>query len=444
MSAISRLLRWAPCFWAISKVANSSGHVQRSQVVHPQFPSHERNGPLEVLNSLSFAARTVVRNAHIARATLVPSVPRALEANVNAARNALPHWLPSWLRHNRPEVHVGWRWENPPFTMVLKLNSLYQRASSKILTLISQSKNARISRELEHAVLLSLVRSTRRLGTDVSVETRLVCKQWDQDLRRAYWKKRWLNVRPKVASWSRIGERLRLLIEQAPLIHKVKLDNVLTDILPTSSVRAVQACPELGKLAECRIKEINVGRLDMLNEVIFKCMLSSQQARLRHFAFRAKDAGLFLGRRSIFAESNLHMPKLRKITIDISTSPNDGLTDDVHGTMAGLPSYLAGELAGGGRDAKNRNLEVSIFCMPDIPDPSRPFISTAHLSLARSLVTLIKTIMQDRHITVLVSFEGPLESQARSTIRDILAWAETNNVRLVNTSPPSNATQRIA
>lgn len=441
MSAISRLLRWAPCFWAISKVANSSGQVQRSQVFHPQFPSYERNGPLDVLQSLSFSARTVVHNAHIARAAPPPSVPRGLEANGIVGRNVLPRWLPSWLRHNRPEVHMGWRWENPPFSVVLKLHNLYQRASSRILTLISQSTNARIPRELEHAVLLSLVRSTRRFGADVSVETRLVCKQWDQDLRRAYWKRRWLNIRPTVASWGKVGERLRLLIEQAPLIHKVKLDNVLTDIVPTSSVCAEQKCPELGRLAQCQIKEIKVGRLDMLNEVILKCMLSSHQGRLRHFAFRAKDAVLFRARRSIFAKSNLHMPKLRKITIDISTSPNDDLADDVHGSMA---AHLAGELAGGGRDAKSKKMEVTIFCMPDVPDPSRPFISTAHLTLARSLVTLVNTIMQDRHITVLVSFEGPLASQAQSTISDIVAWAETNDVRLINTPAPNNAARSIA
>ncbi|KAI3478574.1 hypothetical protein L1887_59482 [Cichorium endivia] len=208
---------------------------------------------------------------------------------------------------------------------------------------------------LEHAVLLSLVRSTRRFGADVSVETRLVCKQWDQDLRRAYWKRRWLNIRPTVASWGKVGERLRLLIEQAPLIHKVKLDNVLTDIVPASSVRAVQKCPELGRLAQCQIKEIKVGRLDMLNEVILKCMLSSQQGRLRHFAFRAKDAVLFLGRRSSLPNRTCTCPSCAKLRSILAPVRTDGLADDVHGTMAGLPSYLAGELAGRGRDAIEQN-----------------------------------------------------------------------------------------
>ncbi|CCF54428.1 hypothetical protein NDA10_000159 [Ustilago hordei] len=434
MSAVARLLKWAPCLWAISKLASNSGQAQRAQILNPHSGSHYPSiGTLDVLHSLSFTARTVVKHTHIPRAS--PALRRSQTEVDNVAppvdrprRRWFTLRLPSAFRHWNPQVYIGWQWEYPPYLPV----RVGIHAVTKTSKIVRQAREAFVGIpvpvELEVAILKALINPARRPGARADVDVRLVCKAWNHILRPYFWQKRWLNIRPENATWASIGERLNALIRNADVITKVKMNARLTDIEPTPLERALQKCPELGELALCEIKGIKVGLLDSLNEILFKQLMHHHQERITHFGFRFDDTILFLGRRSLFADSNLFLPKVRKITIDISDTVEALMLEDRYGNSAGPLSSFVASLADNGGRKSQKTLEIRLFCQP-----RQLQIENHHIRLATQIFNSVMRVLDEAAgINLVFSFKGPLRAQQARKLYDIRNWAAENGISLLD------------
>ncbi|KAJ1033315.1 hypothetical protein NDA13_001308 [Ustilago tritici] len=356
MSAVARLLKWAPCLWAISKLASNSGQAQRAQILNPhsgsQYPSTVTS---DVLHSLSFTARTVVKHTHIPRAS------PALRRSQTEVDNVAP-----------PVERPRRRW----FTLRLPVLSV-----------------------------IGILRCTSA-GNGSILPIYL----------------------PENATWASIGERLNALIRNADVITKVNMNARLTDIEPTPLESALQKCPELGELAFCEIKGIKVGLLDSLNEILFKQLMYHHQERITHFGFRFDDTILFLGRRSLFADSNLFLPKVRKITIDISDTVEALMLEDRYGNSAGPLSSFVASLADNGGKKSQKTLELRLFCQL-----RQLQIEDHHIRLATQIFNSVMRVLDEASgINLVFSFKGPLRAQQARKLYDIRNWAAENGIRLLD------------
>ncbi|SPO21646.1 uncharacterized protein UTRI_01129_B [Ustilago trichophora] len=439
MSGIARLLRWAPCLWAISRLANGSGQAPRSQILNSQSGPQHPSGPSDLLQTISFTARTVVKHSPVVRPSLAarpPATETQAAPDTRGSANTW-HWR-SFLRHRQPQVHDGWQWDHPPIFPI----SWGMKGLSIAAKIISQVRGVCFGRplptELKKVILLTVQRSKRSPRELKEVDVRLVCHAWDEILRKGFWKKRWLNLRPRNSQWPLIAERLQALARNADVIKNVKLDGVLTDILPLSLEEALRRCPQLANIALCRIERIKIGRLDSLTEILLKQILLHHQQNIRHFGFRLEDTPLFVGRRSLFANSILRLPQVRRITVDISNSDEALYLEDLHGNSAGLVSYFIAELVGREGRENEAQIELRLFCMPNSAEaPRRPQITSEHTDLASQIFEFTRTLLESLPgIIVVCSFQGPLTSQIDHNFHVIRAWARGKNVSLLD-SPTS-------
>lgn len=439
MSGISRLLRWAPCFWAVCRIANSSNQAQRSHLITTQSGPQHPAGPSDLLQTLSFPARIVVKHPHVVRPTLAsrPSSPHHVEESTSPAtgRRGL-RAVPDFLRHRHPQRHAGWSWEHPPCWPVRQVIQLVQ-SSSRIINQLRWTVTGRsVPVELRIGILLSLVRLAHAGGGGVDVNVRLVRRDWDTLLRRYYWKFKWLNLRPSVASWESIRERFQALISNADSIKKVKLGAGLTDIHPISPEKAIQRCPELAKLGLCHVDQVTVGRLDNLNEILLIHLLRHYQSKIRHFVFQAEDTVLFLGRRSIFVGSKLRLPNVKRITVDISNSVQDLLQEDsFDSTVEHISEFVAALIGEGRCNRPTRKIELRLRVLQSLEEAAPwPQIETPHILLATRVFDLVRALLEDGKAAIVASFEAPLSVQLRHNRNVIWIWARENQVKLINAS----------
>ncbi|SNX82622.1 uncharacterized protein MEPE_01328 [Melanopsichium pennsylvanicum] len=433
MSNLARLLRWAPCLWAVSKLANNSGPAQRSQILNVQSGSQHTSSTSDVLHTLSFTTRSVVRYSQNFRATSAARSPRSMADTSPRDGNVGGLWR---LRSRNPEVHHGWQWDHPPLLPV----RWAQRAvsfSSKILRQVhGLSFVTSFPMELTEVVLHTVRHPVETRAGLGEVDLRLVCKQWNGLLRRSYWRKRWLNIRPEIARWRFIGERINTLAKNADVIKKVKFDGILSDIPPISLESALQECPELAEVALCRVKQIKVGKLDSVNEVLLKQFLLYHQNEIRHFAFRLEDTVLFLGRRSLFAYSILILPRVRRITVDISNSEVALYLEDLSNNSARAVSRFVAELIGRDDTYEDRTVEVRLFCMPSAGTAALPQISEDYVSLASQIFQHTRILVENMPgIRLATSFQGPLSSQTARDLRALRAWASGEGISLIDAGP---------
>lgn len=289
---------------------------------------------------------------------------------------------------------------------------------------------------MEIAIMVSIIRAAKILGNGVSVNFRLVCQEWDQNLEKAFWKTRWLNIRPRLAYWPSIAERLQTLAKHSAAIRKVKLAAGPTDILPMSVEKALVECPELALISECRVREINVGRLDALNELLLKLLLQHRQSKIRHFCFQAEDSVLYLGRQSIFSDSRFCFPKLNRVTIDISRSIDTIIQDEPSSDDIRRTVELVVKLVGSKEGTDANKVELRLLCMP----PPLPYalarVENSHISLASRLFEFIRNVLYSASGTrIAASFEAPLSFQSLENLMLIRSWARRNDIRLIDARP---------
>ncbi|SPO22451.1 uncharacterized protein UTRI_01129 [Ustilago trichophora] len=447
MSGIVRLLRWAPCLWAISRLANSSGQAQRSHFLNSQSGPQHSSGPSDLLHTLSFTARTVVKHSPVVRPSLAA---RTLETEAQTASNT-GGTAKSWgwrgfLRRRYPQVHDGWQWDHPPILPI----SWSMKGLSIAAKIIRQVRGVSFGRplptELKNVILITVQRSRREPRELKEVDIRLVCNAWDKLLRRGFWEKRWLNLRPRNTQWPLIAERLEALVRNADVIKNIKLDGMLTDILPLSLEEALLVCPQLANIALCGIQRVKIGRLDSLNELLLKQILLHHQQNIRHFGFRLEDTILYLGRRSLFVNSSLQLPRVRRITVDIGNSDEALYLEELPVNSAGLVSLFIAELVGREGREKEAQIELRLFCMPISAEIARrPQITGDHIYLATQIFDCTRTLLETLpDISMVTSFQGPLTSQTAYDLQAIRFWARENNVSLLNVPAPRTENQEIA
>lgn len=447
MSGIARLLRWAPCLWAISRLANNSGQAQRSHILNSQSGPQHASGPSDLLHTLSFTARTVVKHSPVVRPSLAARSPATEAETARDTRGPPRSWRwRSFLRQRQPQVHVGWQWDYPPILPI----SWGMKGLSTAAKIISQVRGVYFGRplptELKNVILLTVQRSRRGPRELKEVDVRLVCNAWNQLLRRGFWEKRWLNLRPRNAQWPLIAERLDALVSNADVIKNIKLDGVLTDILPLSLEEALLICPQLANIALCGIERVKIGRLDSLNELLLKQILLHHQQNIRHFGFRLEDTVLYLGRRSLFVNSIMLLPRVRGITVDISNSDEALYLEDLHANSAGLVSYFIAELVGREGRENEAQIELRLFCMPLSAETARrPQITGEHIHLASQIFDFSRTLLETLPgISMVLSFQGPLTSQIAHNLQVIRTWARENNVSLLDAPAPRTEHQETA
>ncbi|CDR87812.1 uncharacterized protein SPSC_03533 [Sporisorium scitamineum] len=440
MSGISRLLRWAPCLWAVSRLVSSSGQTSRSQLLNTQSASQHPSAPTDLLNTLSFPARTVVKHTPVPRPATALRSPRLPTSaySEKLRSSAADHdrsvsWMVRLVRTRRPLVRDGWQWDNP-YRLSIRMAHKALSISSAIL---SQVRGICFGRplpiELQKGILLTVRHPVRTSGHFGEGDMLLVSKHWYNLHRQHFWKKRWLNLRPNAASWSSIAERIQTLTRNADIIHNVKLQGVLTDIQPTSLEQALSHCSDLARIAICDITRVKIGKLDNLNEVLLKQILLHHQDKIRHFDFRAGETPFFLGRRSLFAGSVLVLPKVHKITVDISNIEEMQLLEDLHGNSAGLVAFFIAELVGRHEREQERQVEVRVFCMPEVEEGAISQITPAHVLLAAQIYDFSRALLERvAGLKLVVSFQGPLRAQVAHNLAVLRIWARENSISLIN------------
>ncbi|KAJ9477502.1 Leucine-rich repeat-containing protein [Pseudozyma hubeiensis] len=266
---------------------------------------------------------------------------------------------------------------------------------------------------------------------------RLVCKDWNEIHRPYFWKKRWLNLRPNVADWKSIGERLICLNKNADVIHNVRLSGVATDILPMSLEKALHECPELAMVASCTVEKIKVGRLDSLNEILLEQILLYRQEKIRHFEFQLEDIILFLGRRSIFAKSEFLLPEVRRVTVDISSVKNAHELEDLFGNSARLVSNFVAELVG--RDGRQKadhaeeQVELRLICHSKVHESSGPQLTQGHIFLVAQIIDFTRELLKNAAgLNLVMSFQAPFRLQTAHNLTVLRIWAKENSISLIN------------
>ncbi|CBQ70640.1 conserved hypothetical protein [Sporisorium reilianum SRZ2] len=435
MSGISRLLRWAPCLWAVSRLVSSSGQTSRSQLLTAQSASQHPSGPADLLHTLSFPARTLVKHTHIPRPAPASRHRRSSTASHSesvSAAESQGSWASSLLRTRRPLIHDGWQWDYPyrlPFRMAHQALSITSMIISQVRGVCFGSP---LPIELQRGILLAVRKAARRSGELREGDMLLVSKHWYKLHRQHFWRKRWLSLRPDLAQWSSIAERIQTLFKNADVIHNVKLQGVLTDIQPTSLQQALSECPELGRIAICNISRIKISKLDNLNEVLLKQILLHHQGQIRHFDFQAGETPFFLGRRSLFAGSVLLLPNVRRITVDISNTDEMQLLEDLHGNSAGLVSFFIAELVGRHDREQEKQIELRVFCMPELKETVRRQITQEHVLLADQIFDFTRRCSKVAGLNLVVSFQGPLREQVTHNLAVLSTWARGNSISLIN------------
>lgn len=434
MSGISRLLKWAPCLWALTRLASNSGSAQRSQILNANSGPQHPSGASDLLNTLSFPARTIVRHSHVVRPSLAARSPSRDPSPVSELEQNRGNGLTlRYERHHHSQGHTGWRWVQPR-SLPIQWGRQAVAISPKILNDIRcVSFASPLPLELERAILLMAYYAGRRPRKVREEDIRLVCKRWNEILRKPFWKRRWLNLRPRVAQWPLIGERLQALARNADVIKKVKLEGTLTDIPLTSLEEALRECPAMNLLIWCRLEQIKVGRLDTVNEILLKQVLWYHQRHIRHFGFRLEDAILFLGRPSLFAHSKLLLPEVRRITIDISKSDEALQPGDRRSNSVELVSNLIAELVGTEDRERETRFELRLFCMPKATRLYGLQIAMHSIHLADQIFRSIRELMQNvQGIRMVASFQGPWTSQDSAYLNWTRIWARDNAVTLLD------------
>ncbi|SOV06704.1 uncharacterized protein UDID_17585 [Ustilago sp. UG-2017a] len=297
--------------------------------------------------------------------------------------------LPSAFRHWNPQVYIGWQWDYPPYLPV----RVGIHAVTKTSKIVRQAREALVGMpvpvELEVAILKALIHPARRPGARADVDVRLVCKAWNHILRPYFWQKRWLNIRPENATWASIGERLNALIRNADVITKVKMNARLTDIEPTP----------------------------------LNALCKSVQSWENWLSARSKES-----KRSLFADSILFLPKIRKITIDISDTVEALMLEDRYGNSAGPLSSFVASLADNGGRKSQKTLELRLFCQP-----RQLQIEDHHIRLATQIFNSVMRVLDEAAgINLVFSFKGPLRAQQARKLYDIRNWAAENGIRLLD------------
>ncbi|KIS71334.1 uncharacterized protein UMAG_01234 [Mycosarcoma maydis] len=441
MSGISRLLRWAPFLWAACKLTNSSGGTRRPKTLCNQSGVGGLAGPIEFLHTLSFPARTVVLQAHRPSQVNTPTHSRSPDSTLSEDLFASkidresPGWLArTLLRTRRPLVYEGWQWENPHRLPI----RLAHRAFSTSRLILNHARSAFVTEplpaELQLGIMLAVRHPVRRSGSFSEADILLVCRVWNALHRRHFWEKRWLNIRPRSANWASIGDRIKALVRNADVIHNVKLDGVLTDILPTSLEDTVRQCPDFAELATCNVQRIKIGKLDNLNELLLKQILLFHQDKIRHFEFRVGDSVLFLGRSSLFAGSVLLLPNIRRVTVDMSeANPADYLEEMISGS-AGQVSFFIAELVGRQNMVRPRQVEIRLVFHPKSVEASRPELTGAHILLAAQICDFTREKLKNvAGLDLVVSFQAPFRKQVALDLAVLRTWARENSILLINT-----------
>ncbi|TKY84893.1 hypothetical protein EX895_005973 [Sporisorium graminicola] len=440
MSGISRLLRWAPCFWAVSRLVSSSGQTSRSQLLSSQSNYEYPSASGDLLHTLSFPARTVVKHTNVPRpAPTRPnsrlSTPTGSErSNASAAEDSSSASSSlSLFSTRRPLVHDGWQWENPDRLPIRVVN----KALSITSVILSQVRGVCFGRplpiELQTGILVAVRHPVRKYGSFSEGDMLLVSKHWHSLHRRHFWQKRWLNLRPNVAQWSSIAERIQALARNADVIHNVKLSGVLTDIQPVTLQQALSNCSDLAHIANSTVYRIKIGKLDYLNELLLKQILLHHQRRIRHFDFPAGETPFFLGRRSLFAGSVLLLPEVRRITVDITNTEEVQLLEDMHGNSAAIVSVFIAELIGTHHREQQRQVELRVLCMPEVSEETVRRITQDHILLADQIYDFTRTMLgKIPGLKLVASFQGPLVTQAAYNLAVLCSWARRSNISLIN------------
>lgn len=393
-----------------------------------------------MFQTLSFPARTVVRHANVPRHRRAHRASNSLStalsdtSTASSVENGIVDRLTSALLRTRsPQVHDGWQWDNP-YRLPIRLT---HRALSVTGVILKQVRGVCFGRplpnELQLGILLTVRHPVRRSGRFSEADMLLVCKRWYALHRRHFWKKRWLNLRSNRTDWVSLGERMGFLARNADIVHNVKLDGVLTDILPTTLEQAVHECPDLALMATCSVEKIKVGRLDNLNELLLKQILHHHQEKIRHFEFQFGDTVMFLGRRSLFARAILVLPALRRVTVDISNVEEVQDIHSMYGNGAGLASYLVAELVGRHDRVAVRQVELRLVCNPEHEEGSRPHLTQSHILLAAQIYDFTRELLRDvARLNFVVSFQGPLTAQITHNLAVLHTWAKANDISLIN------------
>lgn len=425
MSGISRLLRWAPCLWAISRLAQSSGQAQRTQILTSQSPQHP-SGPKDLLHGLSFTTKTVVKppqhqSPQPSRASIRPK-----SQDVHSPR---PWRVSELFRYRGARQYAGFRWDHAPLWPIPELAECARRASN-VLYLLTNSKRPPRSLEAEQGLLVGLTQLPRATEGEFSAIVRLVNRTCEHQTRQDFWRRKWLNVRPMLAYWPDVGERLKALAQYPEISRKVKLGAGPTDIEPIAQERALQLCPELKLLPNCKVVQVKVSSLDALNEVLLKQILRHHWQRIEHFAFAVEDYVLYIGKRSIFPDSRFFLPKLRKVTVDISNA-SEAPADGLFGDSAGPVSFLISQLVGRDNRAEGKDFELRLYCMPSPLVHARPRLGQDHIHLAARIFDLVRTVLQEgSRINIVAAFEGPFGLQVANNRKNIENWARDERIVL--------------
>lgn len=337
-------------------------------------------------------------------------------------------------RTRTPQVHFGWQWEYPhrlPFRLAFRAGSI----SSKIISQVRGVCFApTLPIELQEAILITARHSVRRSGAFNEGDLRLVSRHFNEVHRKHFWKKKWLNLRPFNASWLSIGERIQAIASN-DAIKNVKLEGTLTDITPTSLEEALRQCPELAGIRTCRVERIKVGRLDNLNEILFKKILLHHQNHIRLFQFQFGDTVLFLGRQSMFAGNTFRLPSIRRVIVDISDLQEARLLEELHGNGARLVSRFLSELIGEHNRDETRRVELRLLCKPEVRQQDRrPRISSDHLILAAQIFNFTRQLLANAAgLKLVFSFQAPVSVQLGHNQRILTIWSRANRVSLINT-----------
>uniref|UniRef100_V5EM33 F-box domain-containing protein n=2 Tax=Kalmanozyma brasiliensis (strain GHG001) TaxID=1365824 RepID=V5EM33_KALBG len=289
--------------------------------------------------------------------------------------------------------------------------------------------------ELHDAILIIARHPVRKSGSFKTGDLRLVCKQWNELHKKDFWRKKWLPLRPDNASWESIGERLKLLAKDAEVIKNVKIEGRATQVLPITLEDALRACPEIADIQHCQVQRIQIGLLDSLSEILLKQILLHRQDGIRHFGFRFDDTILFLGRRSMFVRSELLLPEIRRITVDISSVREAPSPEDVHHNSAGLVSLFIAELIGREDRTDAKRVELRVFCKPDpVNGTRRPQVTQAHILLAAQIYDFTRAFLEKvAGLKLVVSFQAPFRAQVAHNRRILDIWGRENDISLLNT-----------
>lgn len=438
MSGYARLLKWAPCLYAVSRVASNSGQGSRNQLLNTQSGTQPPPGTADLLHTLSFPARTVVKNTYIPRAAPPRRTPSPTFSDAfvpEADGNEAVGFMSRLIRSRSPLVRDGWQWDHP-YRLPVRMAQAAASISARILSQVQGVCFApSLPVELHDVVLITARHPVRRSGSFNTEDLRLVCKTWDELLKKDFWRKKWLPLRPDNASWESIGERLNLLAKDAHVIKNVKIEGRATQVMPITLEDALRACPEMADIQHCQVQRIKIGLLDSLSEILLKQILLHRQGGIRHFGFRFDDTILFLGRRSMFVRSELLLPEVRRITVDISSVREAPSPQDVHHNSAGLTSLFIAELIGREDRTDAKRVELRVFCKPQpVNGARRPQVTQAHILLAAQIYDFTRALLENvAGLKLVVSFQAPLRAQVPHNRRVLDIWGRENGISLLNT-----------